>query len=171
MDLNNEKLMFKEKDQKCSRALQRIRHAISVNKTILYYKARILYAERRLGNQETTSDSENPAQAFIKDVLCVDPTRMPQSFEAFTESVAQGTSEFLKLRDQYDALPGTSNEDSSMADVFEYLKECEIPDGLVQEQKNELGRCFDERGTELMRMRDDANSQIARADEKEKGLQ
>jgi hypothetical protein len=46
-DLKNEKSKFEEKDKKCTHALQKIRKAITVNKAILYYKARLLYAERK----------------------------------------------------------------------------------------------------------------------------
>ena len=123
-----------------------------------------------LSNQDQEIESQNPAEVFIKDVLCVDLQKMPETFESFTESVSQGTSEFLKLRAQYEILPDTNNEESSTKEVFDYLKVCEIPEGVVQEQKAELDRCLDERKEELMRMREDVNLNGAKMDQREKDL-
>lgn len=167
-DLKNERSKFEDKDKKCSHALHKIRKAITVNKAILYYKARLLYAERKLGNPEIQPASpENPTETFVKDVLSCSPENFPMTFDRFMNCVVQGTFEVANFQSQVGPM---SDDPNSMNEVFDYLSHCEIPDGLVQEQKTELDRCYDERKQELMQIRDDGNSRTKRAEDKEAAL-
>ena len=122
----------------------------------------------RLGNPEIQPASpENPTETFVKDVLSCSPENFPMTFDRFMNCVVQGTFEVANFQSQVGPM---SDDPNSMNEVFDYLSHCEIPDGLVQEQKTELDRCYDERKQELMQIRDDGNSRTKRAEDKEAAL-
>jgi hypothetical protein len=122
----------------------------------------------RLGNPEIQPASlENPTEIFVKDVLSCSPENFPMTFDRFMNSVVQGTYEVANFQSQEGPM---SDDQNCMNEVFDYLSHCEIPDGLVQEQRAELDRCYDERKQELMHIRDDGNARTKRAEDKEAAL-